>query len=97
MEFLAEYGVFLAKAVTIVIAIIVVIGSIASMRGRNKKHSEGQIEITNLTEDFNEVKDGMLEELMSEEEYKLLQKEKKKEEKAKHKAEKKRLKSEKKQ
>jgi len=67
------------------------------MSGRNKKHSEGQIQITNLTEDFNDVKDGMLEELMSEEEYKLLQKDKKKEEKAKHKAEKKRLKNEKKQ
>jgi len=97
LEFLTEYGTFLAKAITIVIAIIAVIGSIVSMSGRNKKHSEGQIEITNLTEDFNEVKDGMLEELMSEEEYKLLQKQKKKEEKAKHKAEKKRLKSEKKQ
>ena len=97
MEFLAEYGVFLAKAVTIVIAIIAVIGSIASMSGRNKKQTEGHIEIINLTEDFNEVKDGMLEELMTEEEYKLLQKEKKKEEKAKQKAEKKRIKNEKKQ
>lgn len=97
MEFLAEYGVFLAKAVTIVIAIIAVIGSIASMSGRNKKQSEGHIEISNLTEDFNEVKDGMLEELMSGDEYKLLQKDKKKEGKAKQKADKKRLKTEKKE
>lgn len=96
MEFLAEYGIFLAKAITIVIAIVAVIGSIASMGGK-KKTNEGHIEISNMTDDFNEVKDGMLEELLSEEEYKALQKEKKKEEKVKQKEEKKRLKQEKKQ
>lgn len=95
MEFLAEYGVFLAKAVTIVIAIIVVIGAIANLGSKNKKPSEGHIEINNLTEEIEEVKDGMLEEVLSEEEYKSLQKEKKKQEKEKAKAEKKRLKQDK--
>lgn len=93
MEFLIEYGVFLAKAITVVVAIIVVIGSIVSMSAKNKKQSDGHIEISNMTEDYNDVKDGMLEELMSEEEFKALQKQKKKEDKAKHKAEKKRLKA----
>jgi serine protease SohB len=95
LEFLAEYGVFLAKAVTIVIAIIVVIGAIANLGSKNKKPSEGHIEINNLTEEIEEVKDGMLEEVLSEEEYKSLQKEKKKQEKEKAKAEKKRLKQDK--
>lgn len=76
-------------------AIILVIASIANLGGRNRKQTDGHIEITNMTEDFNDVKDGMLEELLSEEEFKALHKEKKKEEKAKHKAEKKRLKAEK--
>ena len=97
MEFLAEYGVFLAKAITIVIAIIVIIGAIANLSGKNRKISDGHIEIINLTEEIGEVKDGMLEELLSEEEYKALQKEKKKQEKAEHKEMKKKLKAEKKQ
>ena len=97
MEFLAEYGVFLAKAITIVIAIIVIIGAIANLSSKNRKISDGHIEIINLTEEIGEVKDGMLEELLSEEEYKALQKEKKKQEKAEHKEMKKKLKAEKKQ
>lgn len=97
LEFLTEYGVFLAKAITIVIAIIVVIGVLANLGSKNRKASDGHIEIINLTEEIDEVKDGMLEELLSEEEYKALQKEKKKQEKAEHKALKKRLKAEKKQ
>jgi len=97
LEFLAEYGVFLAKAITIVIAIIVVIGVLANLGNKNRKSSDGHIEIINLTEEIGEVKDGMLEELLSEEEYKALQKEKKKQEKAEHKALKKKLKAEKKQ
>lgn len=97
MEFLIEYGTFLAKAVTIVVAIIIVIGSIASLGGKNKRQVDGHIEVTNISDDLNEIKDGMLEEILSEEDYKALQKEKKKEDKEKSKAEKKRLKEEKKQ
>ena len=97
MEFLIEYGVFLAKAITIVVAIILVIGALANLGNKNKKQAEGHIEITNMSEDYKEIKDGMLEELLSEEEYKTLQKEKKKQEKQEAKEEKKRLKEEKKQ
>lgn len=95
LEFLIDYGTFLAKAITIVVAIIAVIGTLASLGSKNKKQSEGHIEINNLSEELELVKEGMLEELLSEDEYKLLQKEKKKEEKAKAKAEKKRLKEQK--
>ncbi len=97
MEFLIEYGVFLAKAITIVVAIILVIGTLANLGNKNKKQTEGHIEITNMSEDYKDIKDGMLEELLSEEEYKTLQKEKKKQEKLDAKEEKKRLKEEKKQ
>jgi len=95
LEFLAEYGIFLAKAITIVIAIIVVIGAIASIGSKNRKSTDGHIEITNLTEEFDEVKEGMLEEILSEDEYKTLQKEKKKQLKIDQKEEKKKLKEEK--
>lgn len=96
MEFLAEYGIFLAKAVTIVIAIIIVIGSIVALGGKNKKSPEGHIEITNISEDLADIKEGMLEEVLSEDEYKVLQKEKKKIEKAEKKAKAKKLKADKK-
>ena len=97
MEFLVEYGIFLAKAITIVVAIVLVIGALANLGNKNKKQAEGHIEINNMSDDYKEIKDGMLEELLSEEEYKALQKEKKKQEKLEAKEEKKRLKAEKKQ
>jgi len=96
LEFLAEYGIFLAKAVTIVIAIIIVIGSIVALGGKNKKSIEGHIEITNISEDLADIKEGMLEEVLSEDEYKTLQKNKKKTEKADKKAKAKKLKADKK-
>jgi len=97
LEFLVEYGIFLAKAITIVVAIVLVIGALANLGNKNKKQAEGHIEINNMSDDYKEIKDGMLEELLSEEEYKALQKEKKKQEKLEAKEEKKRLKAEKKQ
>ncbi|WP_196140466.1 protease SohB [Aliikangiella sp. G2MR2-5] len=82
MEFLSEYGMFLAKVVTIVIALIVIVAAIASAGQKNKKHFEGHIEVNNLSEEIQEVKEGMLKELLSDEEFKELAKQKRKEEKA---------------
>ena len=45
VEFLAEYGLFLLKAVTIVAAIVVVIGVAVSAGGRGVKSDQGQIEV----------------------------------------------------
>ncbi len=49
MEFLLDYGLFLAKVTTFVIAIIVIL---VIAKGANGKHgaSKGELEITNLTE-----------------------------------------------
>ncbi len=53
MEFLLEYGLFLAKITTFVIAIIVIL---VIVKGVNGKHgaSKGDLEITNLTEKHKE-------------------------------------------
>ncbi|WP_444998015.1 protease SohB [Aliikangiella sp. IMCC44359] len=93
MDFLAEYGMFLAQAVTIVLAIILVLGAIANAGQKHKKSAEGQIEVVNLSEEIAEVKEDMLKEILSEDEYKLLLKEKKKKEKAEQKDKKKALKA----
>jgi len=95
LEYLVEYGVFLAETVTIVVAIVIIIGSIAGMGSKNKKQTEGHIEITNISDDLSEIKQGMLEEVLSEEEYKLLKKDKKQQEKTKQKQQKARLKAQK--
>ncbi|TQV81560.1 protease SohB [Aliikangiella coralliicola] len=93
MDFLIEYGMFLAQAVTIVIAIIVVIAAIANAGQKNKKHLEGHIEVTNLSEEIEDVKEGMLKELLSEDEYKVLLKKNKKKEKEEQKLNKKKAKA----
>lgn len=93
MDFLAEYGMFLAQAVTIVLAIILVLGAIANAGQKHKKGAEGQIEVANLSEEIAEIKEDMLKEILSDDEYKLLLKEKKKKEKAEQKEKKKALKA----
>lgn len=62
MEFLAEYGAFLAKTLTMVIAILVVVGGIIAMGAKGKKSGSGKInvkhlnkELTKMTEELKEV------------------------------------------
>ena len=50
MEFLTEYGLFLAKTITFVAAIVVIITVAVSVGGRNKKSDKGHIEVTKLNE-----------------------------------------------
>lgn len=92
MEFLAEYGLFLLKAATIVVAIIVVTGSVVSLGSRHKRREEGELVVKKLNDELDDFKEDLEIELYSEHELKALDKERKKEEKAKEKAEKQRCK-----
>ncbi len=91
MGFWSEYSVFLAQAVTVVLAIIVVVGFIAAVGQKNKK--EGRIEIKKLNDKIEDTKDLFEHELLSKEELKEKHKALKKEEKEKKKAKKKEAKS----
>ncbi|ACE82868.1 protease SohB [Cellvibrio japonicus] len=84
MEFLAEYGLFLAKTVTFVVAVFVIISLAVSLGGRNKKSDKGQIEVIKLNEKYEQMRDALRDAMMDEEAYKAFEK-----------AEKKRLKEEK--
>lgn len=84
MEFLAEYGLFFAKVVTFVAAILVVVVVAISLGGRNKKSDKGHIEVTKLNEKFDHMRDTLRDAMMDDEAYKEFEK-----------AEKKRLKEEK--
>lgn len=52
MEFLAEYGLFLAKTATVLVAIVLVISLISglSQKGGGKKEHHGHIEVTKLND-----------------------------------------------
>ncbi|SIR11825.1 inner membrane peptidase. Serine peptidase. MEROPS family S49 [Shewanella morhuae] len=84
MEFLYEYGMFLAKAATIVVAIVAVIIVVLASTVKHKS-DKGELRITNLSEELEELKHGLKEELLSKKQFKAYEKQLKAEEKAKDK------------
>lgn len=92
MEFLADYGAFLLKTITIVGAIILVIGAAASAGMKNKNKSEGELSIQPLNDELDDFKAALEEAVLDKDALKKLQKQKSKEDKEKQKADKKRLK-----
>lgn len=54
LEFLSNYGLFLAKAVTVVVAIMFVVVGIIAAGGRHKKEPAGQIEVTFLNDEYDD-------------------------------------------
>ena len=83
MEFLYEYGLFLAKTITFVIAVVAIV-VVATASAIKHKHKKGELEITDLSEQFEEVEQEIVHALLNEEELK--QKEKKDKKLAKEKA-----------
>ncbi|MFT5421344.1 MAG: serine protease SohB [Candidatus Endobugula sp.] len=59
MEFLYEYGLFLVKTITFVVAIGIILALILSAGQKNKSSAEGTIEVSKLNERYNEVKDSL--------------------------------------
>ncbi len=84
MEFLTEYGMFLAKTVTFVAAIGILIGlSFAVSSGRSRRSDKGHIEVTPLNEKYQEIRETLRDAMLDPEAFKEQQR-----------AEKKRLKAE---
>jgi serine protease SohB len=82
VEFLYEYGLFLLKAITIVVAIGIVIGLIVSSSMRMKSpESKGSIEVYKVNERFDDMRDTIKSVILDEETVKKEQKEKLKREK----------------
>lgn len=81
MELLSEYGLFLAKIVTVVVAIAVIVMLIVNAAQR--KRQRGELRVTNLSEQYKEMKDDLATALMDGHQQKLW-----------HKAQKKKLKRE---
>lgn len=93
VDFLANYGLFLAKALTVVAAIVLVITAIGVAASRNKKDSsEGFLNIHSLNETLEDMEDALKEAVLDNEQYKQMHKQELKQEKAEAKARKKALK-----
>ena len=65
MEYLIQYGVFLAKAATIVVSIVLVIGAIAAAGSRQRRASKrGEIVIERLNDHLEDLHDAVREEVI---------------------------------
>ena len=55
IEYLAEYGLFLAKTLTLVAALLFAVASLVTVAMRHKKTTEKHLEITNLNRQYEEM------------------------------------------
>jgi serine protease SohB len=88
LEFLTEYGLFLAKIVTFVVAALVVISVImsAAQKDRGDHEGEGELKIRKLNEKYEKLRETIQSRLMSDHQRKVFEKARKKAQKAEKKA-----------
>jgi len=58
VDFIANYGLFLAKIVTVVVAIAAIVTIVVNVAQR-KKHHHGELRLTNLSEQYQEMREEM--------------------------------------
>jgi serine protease SohB len=95
LEYLFEYGMFVAKVLTLVVAIIVLIGVLVSAGSRGRRGAnapKGSISIMHLNDELDDMRDAMRRSVLDKELFKQEQKLEKKRSKEEAKAHKKRLK-----
>lgn len=89
IEILSEYGLFLAKSITWVAAILLVAGGLLSLaREARAHHGQEHLDVKNLNHRFEDMAQALNHSLLDEAECKAEEKKRKSEEKARHKAEK---------
>jgi len=74
VEFLAEYASFLAKTVTLVVAFLVVLVTLAALRGKGRRRSAGQLQISNLNDFYKGLRERLEQSLLSKDQLKTLRK-----------------------
>ena len=89
MEFLIEYGLFLAKSVTVVVSLLVVIVVVFGASQRQRNSDIGHIEVKNLNDTLEEVTRSLKAVVLNPELLKKESKEQKKKQKTKSKAQRK--------
>ena len=82
MAFISEYGLFLAKSLTILFVLLAAVGGIVGMSRRRKNAAQEHIEIAHLNEQYDEMEEALSTVLLSPQELKAKHKARKKEDKA---------------
>lgn len=77
MEFLFEYGLFVAKAITLVVAILLTVGGVVALASKQKQ-GPGQLEIKSISDQIDDLKEHAEHLLLSKDQLKQKQKDKKK-------------------
>ena len=94
MDFLAEYGLFFLKAITVLVSVIIGTAVVVAISARSKmSQPQGSIEVNKLNDTYDDYQETLEESLLDDDALKLLRKEQKKKEKADAKALKKSQKS----
>ena len=88
MEYLADFLLFLAKTVTLLGGLAMVVAIIGSLGQKTKKLHKGHLEITKLNEHYQHLKDDLKHALLDKEELKKIEKAEKKKKKEEKKAKK---------
>lgn len=65
MEFIAHYGLFLAKVVTFVIAFLAVVIVAMGLSARGKKSGKGHIEVKSLNREYSRMKDALTDAMLA--------------------------------
>lgn len=85
IEFLSNYGLFLAKTLTVLFAIIIVLVTMASLAMKNK--ADGRLIVTNINEEIEDTQKTIKSNTLSKSEFKAWQKDQKKKLKSEEKSE----------
>jgi serine protease SohB len=86
VEFLSEYASFLAKTVTLVIAILVVLASFAALRSKGRRKAAGQLQVSKLNDFYKGLRERLEQTLLDKDQLKALRKSQAKSEKKQKKA-----------
>lgn len=81
MQFFAEYGLFLAKAITLVISLLILIAGIAAISSRVRSQKREQLTIKKLNDKYDEMTETINVEILEKKALKKYLKEKKQSEK----------------
>jgi serine protease SohB len=92
LEFLYEYGLFLAKAITFIVSVGIILALVIGASQKNNRESEGSIDVTKINERYDDIKERIKSAVYSDEVLKQEAKAAKKNKKLEQKAEKKQLK-----
>jgi serine protease SohB len=74
LAFLYEYGLFLAKVITFVIAVAVIVGLIAGAASKGHSSAKGKLQLTDLTEEYQQKITELQQRLMDKKRFKTWQK-----------------------